>query len=99
MWMGAVKNVDGTASVIGQREAETEIQDGDASRRNLAFGVASDKGFKYLTLSVQGNADMRILWAIDVKIEYNQFVVYNNDAIWMDDNNIVFQDGDQMLWN
>jgi len=99
MWMGAVKNVDGTASVIGQREAETEIQDSDASRRNLEFGVTSDTVFTYLTIKVQGNASMRILWAVDVKIEYNQFAIYNTTAIWMDDNNMQFQDGDQMLWN
>ena len=98
--MGAVKNVDGTASVVGtQREAETAIEDSDASRRNLEFGVTSDKAFTYLTIKVQGNASMRILWAVDVKIEYNQFAVYNTTAIWMDDNNMQFQDGDQMLWN
>ena len=99
-WMGAVKNVGGTASVVGtQREAETPIKDSGIGKRDLTFGILNSEGDSKLTIKVQGEVNTRIQYAIDIKIEYTAFVVYNTDAIWMDDNNIVFQDGDQMLWN
>ena len=87
-------------STVGTQSRASLIADSDAGTRDLTFGVANTQGNQALTLSVGGNANMRIQWSLELKVEFNDFIGYaNTNAIWMDDNNINFQDGDQMLWN
>ena len=96
----AIKNVNGTVSTVGTQSRASLIADSDAGTRDLTFGVANTQGNQALTLSVGGNANMKIQWSLELKVEFNDFIGYaNTNAIWMDDNNINFQDGDQMLWN
>ena len=94
-----VKNVNNVVSLVGSATRESLIQDSDAGTRALTFDVANGSGYKGLVVKVQGNANMRILWSCDLKIDFNHFEISNEDAIWQDDNNLQFQDGDDMLWN
>ena len=94
----AIKNVGGTIAMVGTLSRASLIEDSDAATRTLTF-TALNTTSKALQLKVNGNANMRISWSVDLKIEYNTFKINNTTAIWMDDNNMLFQDGDQMLWN
>ena len=99
MYKCGVKNVDNVVSLVGTQSRSSLIADSDAGTRTLTFGVATTNGERAVTLKVQSDANRRVVWSLDLKIDFNYFEVANEDAIWQDGNNFQFQDGDDMLWN
>ena len=99
-WQGAIKNVNGTVSMVGTaRSNGTDLEDSGVGKRDLTMTALNTGGNSALVLKVQAEANKRVQYVVKVEITQTDYNLYNTNAIWMDDNNFVFQDGDQMLWN